>query len=300
MFVDVLTIPRDYCIMTKGDFMLHYLENKNLKIAIDTHGAELSSIFNKKENKEMLWQGDPEFWGRKSPVLFPVVGKYKNGKTTYNGKEYFLGQHGFARDSEFALVDENENKLVFALESSEETLTKHPFKFRLICSFELKNDTIVVGWKVENTDDKTIHFSIGAHPAFYCEKGKTVLTMNSENLKYNLINSDGLYTSQKYDVESSFVLHDSIFDNDALIIENSGVNEISLVDEKKYLTVKFDTKVFGIWSPAKKNAPFVCIEPWYGRCDAEDFNGDITEREYGNSLNVGETWYKEYEIIIHE
>ncbi len=281
--------------------MLHYLENDILKIAVDAHGAELSSIFNKKENKELLWQGDSKYWGRKSPVLFPVVGKYKNGKTIYNGKEYALGQHGFARDSEFALIEKNENKLSFELTSNENTLTKFPFKFRLICSFELKNDTIVVGWKVENTDNKTIHFSIGAHPAFYCEKGKTLLTMNGENLKYNLINSDGLYTAPKYDVESSFVLHDDIFDNDALILENSDVNEISLLNNnKKYLTVKFQTKVFGIWSPAKKNAPFVCIEPWYGRCDAEDFNGDITEREWSNSLDIGETWYKEYEIIINE
>ncbi len=280
--------------------MLHYIESEKLKIAVDTHGAELSSIFNKKENKEMLWQGDPAFWGRKSPVLFPLVGKYKNGKTTYNGKEYSLSQHGFARDSEFTLVENSENKLSFELTSNEETLTKYPFRFRLICSFELKNDTIIVGWKIENIDDKTIHFSIGAHPAFYCEKGKTVLTMNGENLKYNLINSDGLYTPQTYNVESRFVLHDSVFDNDALIIENSDVNEISLVDKKKYLTVKFQTKVFGIWSPAKKNAPFVCIEPWYGRCDSADFEGDITERKYGNALPIGETWYKEYEIIVNE
>ena len=281
--------------------MLFHLENDFLAISIDTHGAELSSIKNKKENKEMLWHGDPEFWGRRSPVLFPVVGKYKNGKTTYEGKEYLLGQHGFARDSEFALVEKTENKLSFELLSNEETLAKYPFNFRLICSFELKNNKIIVGWKVENTDDKTIHFSIGAHPAFYCEKGKTVLSMNGENLKYNLINSDGLYTPQKYDVENEFVLNDSVFDNDALIIENSDVTEVSLLDnDKKYLTVKFDAPLFGIWSPAKKNAPFVCIEPWYGRCDAEDFNGDITKREYGNSLNIGETWYKEYEIIIHE
>ena len=280
--------------------MLYYLENDFLKISVDTHGAELSSIFNKKAGKEMLWHGDPQFWGRKSPVLFPVVGKYKNGKTTYNGKEYALGQHGFARDSEFALVEQNDSKLVFALESNEDSLTKYPFKFRLICSFELKNDTIIVGWKVENTDDRTIYFSIGAHPAFYCEKSKTVLSMNAENLKYSLVNSDGLYTPEKYDVESSFVLHDNIFDKDALIIENSGVTEVTLADmDKKYLTMKFTAPLFGIWSPTKKNAPFVCIEPWYGRCDSADFDSDITEREWGNSLSVGENWYKEYEIVIY-
>lgn len=281
--------------------MLHYLENNILKIAVDTHGAELSSIYNKKENKELLWQGDEKYWGRRSPVLFPVVGKYKNGKTTYNGKEYSLGQHGFARDSEFTFVEKTDNKLSFELKSNEETLIKYPFKFRLTCSFELESDKILVGWSVENIDDKTIHFSIGAHPAFYCEKGKTVLTMNGENIKYNLLNSEGLYTAPKYDVESTLVLHDEIFDNDALVIENSGVTEVSLIDNgKKHLTVKFDAEVFGIWSPAKKNAPFVCIEPWYGRCDAEDFEGDITEREWSNALSTGEKWYKEYEIIINE
>ena len=281
--------------------MLFHLENDILKIAVDTHGAELSSIYRKDERREMLWQGDPEFWGRRSPVLFPVVGKYKNGKTTYEGKEYQSGQHGFARDSEFTLVEKTETKISFELSSNEETLKQYPFRFRLVCSFELNNDRIIVGWNVENIDDKKIYFSIGAHPAFYCEKDKTVLTMNSKNIKYSLINSNGLYTPQKYDVENSFVLHDNIFDNDALIIENSDVNEISLIDNnKKYLTVKFDASLFGIWSPTKKNAPFVCIEPWYGRCDAEVFNGDITEREWGNSLEVGETWYKEYEIIIHE
>ncbi len=281
--------------------MLYYLENEFLKISVDTHGAELSTIFNKKDNKEMLWHGDSAFWGRKSPVLFPVVGKYKNGKTTYNGKEYALGQHGFARDMEFVLVEKTDNKLVFQLSSDENTLEKYPFNFQLICSFQLEDNKIIVGWTVKNTDDKTIYFSIGAHPAFYCEKSKTVLTMNKENLEYSLVNGDGLYTPEKYDVESSFVLHDNIFDNDALIIENSNVTEVSLVDnDKKYITVKFDAPLFGIWSPTKKNAPFVCIEPWYGRCDGADFNGDITEREWGNSLAAGENWYKEYEIIINE
>lgn len=281
--------------------MIYTLENDILKIAVDTHGAELSSIFNKKENKEMLWQGDSKYWGRKSPVLFPVVGKYRDCKTSYEGREYTLGQHGFARDSEFVLIEKTENKIFFELTSSEETLAKYPFKFRLVCSFELENDKITVGWNVKNTDEKEIYFSIGAHPAFYCEKGKTLLTMNSKNIKYNLLNSEGLYTESQYDVEPSFILDEKVFDNDALVIENSGVTEVALADNnKKYLTVKFDAPLFGIWSPAKKNAPFVCIEPWYGRCDAENFDGDITEREWGNSLAAGKKWYKEYEIIVNE
>ncbi len=280
--------------------MLYYLENDVLKIAVDTHGAELSSIFNKSESKEMLWHGDPEFWGRRSPVLFPVVGKYRNGTTTFKGNEYKSGQHGFARDSEFDLIDSTPTRLCFELCHSEESLKQYPFKFRLHCSFELAGDTITVGWSVENTDSQKIYFSIGAHPAFYCEKGKTQLSMNGESIKYSLVNSEGLYTATKYDVESTFTLDDSVFDNDALIIENSNVTAVSLINNgKPYLTMDFDAPLFGIWSPTKKNAPFVCIEPWFGRCDAEDFTGDITTRQWGNSLEIGEKWYKEYKIRVN-
>lgn len=278
--------------------MIFELENEFLKIAVDTHGAELSSIYNKKTGKELLWQGDSNFWGRKSPVLFPVVGKCKNLKTTYMGKEYCLGQHGFARDSEFTLIEKDNSYLSFELTSDEQTLEKYPFRFSLICSFRLSGNSIVVGWTVKNTDNKDIYFSIGAHPAFYCEKGKSKLIMkNGNNIKYHLLNSDGLYTKPEYPITPSFVLEEKLFDNDALVIENSGVNEISIDGE---LTVKFDAPLFGIWSPAKKNAPFVCIEPWFGRCDAEDFCGDITEREWGNKCLTGEKWHKEYEIIINE
>lgn len=281
---------------------LYFLENEKLKIAVDSMGAELSSIIRKADGTEMLWQGDPRFWGRKSPVLFPVVGKYKNLKTTYMGKEYRLGQHGFARDSEFTLLEKNESGISFELCESEESLAVYPFRFRLICSFILEESSVRVGWRVVNTDSKAIYFSIGAHPAFYIEKGKTVLNMkNGKDITYNLINSEGLYTDRRYAISPSVTLTEELFDNDALIIQNSGVSEISLSGKNgEYLSVSFDAPLFGIWSPARKNAPFVCIEPWYGRCDAEYFDGDITEREWGNTLSEGEEFYKEYKITVNE
>lgn len=280
---------------------LYFLENEKLKIAVDSMGAELSSILRKSDSTEMLWQGDPRFWGRKSPVLFPVVGKYKNLKTTYMGKEYRLGQHGFARDSEFTLLEKTESSISFELCESDASLAVYPFRFRLICSFILEENSVRVCWRVVNTDNKTIYFSIGAHPAFYIEKGKTSLNMkNGKDITYNLINSEGLYTDRKYAISPAVTLTEELFDNDALIIQNSGVNEISLSGKNgEYLSVSFDAPLFGIWSPARKNAPFVCIEPWYGRCDAEYFDGDITEREWGNTLFEGEEFYKEYKITVN-
>lgn len=280
---------------------MQILKNDILKIEINEHGAELSSIFGIKSEKEYLWHGGKKYWGRRSPVLFPVVGKYKDLKSVYNGKEYSLSQHGFARDCDFKLIEKAENSVSFELTENEETLSKYPFKFRLICYFGLCENKIKVGWKVINTNEKEMYFSIGAHPAFNCEKGKTVITMNKEGLKYSLLDSDGLYLPPKYPLESSFILEDSVFDNDALIIENSGVTSVTLSGGgKDFVTVNFTSPLFAIWSPVKKNAPFVCIEPWYGRADAADFNCDLKGREWGNKLSSGETFNKEYEIIINE
>ena len=280
---------------------MQILKNDILKIEINEHGAELSSVFGIKNQREYLWQGDARFWGRRSPVLFPVVGKYKGLKSVYGGKEYSLSQHGFARDCDFTLMQKTDNSVSFELTENADTLENYPFKFRLVCSFELNGNKIRVKWSVTNTNDCEMYFSIGAHPAFNCEKSKTVLSMNKENLEYSVLNADGLYLPEKYPLESSFVLTDDIFDRDALIIENSGVTSVSLQNNgKDFVTVNFTAPLFGIWSPVKKNAPFVCIEPWYGRADAADFNCDLTNREWGNKLSSGETFEKEYEIVINE
>ena len=280
---------------------MQILKNDILKIEINKHGAELSSVFGIKSQREYLWQGDPQFWGRRSPVLFPVVGKYKGLKSVYGCKEYSLPQHGFARDCDFTLIQKTENSVAFELTENSDALKNYPFKFRLVCSFELNGNTIRVKWSVTTTHDCEMYFSIGAHPAFNCEKGKTVLSMNKENLEYSVLNAEGLYLPEKYPLESSFVLTDDIFDRDALIIENSGVTSVQLLnDGKEFVTVNFTAPLFGIWSPVKKNAPFVCIEPWYGRADASDFDCDLTKREWGNKLLAGETFEKEYEIVINE
>lgn len=281
--------------------IMQTLKNDILKIQINEHGAELSSVVGIKSGREYLWQGDSKYWGRRSPVLFPVVGKYKSLKSVYGGKEYSLPQHGFARDCDFTLISKTDNSVSFELTENEDTLKNYPFKFRLVCSFELNENKIRVQWSVTNTNDTEMYFSIGAHPAFNCEKGKTVLSMNKEDLEYSVLNKDGLYLPEKYPIASSFVLTDDIFDRDALIIENSGVTSVTLSnDGKDFVTVNFTAPLFGIWSPVKKNAPFVCIEPWYGRADSADFDCDLTKREWGKRLSPNEEFKKEYEIVIYE
>ena len=141
-----------------------HLENGKLSVDVKSYGAELTSI--KYNNKEFLWKGDSKYWGRHAPILFPIVGRFKDHTTFIDGKEYAMGQHGFARDSEFKEVFSSENKVTYLLTYSKDSLKIYPYKFELYISYEIFENKVKVTYEVKNVDEKTIFFSIGGHPAF--------------------------------------------------------------------------------------------------------------------------------------
>ncbi len=288
---------------------LYTIKNSEIELCVSDHGAELRSL--KKNGKELMWQADPAFWGRTSPVLFPLVGNYWEKKSRHNGAVYELSQHGFARDMDFNLVDESPDSLLFELTDSKESKEKYPFSFVLQIGYALKGDKAVVSWTVKNPSNEEIFFSIGGHPAFNCDLGSAVLEYCKEgnpvdkSLLVNIIEGDGsgCLSDKTREIPlkaGRMQLSKELFDEDALIIENNQADSVSLIDGdgNKVLTVKFDAPLFGIWSPAGKNAPFVCIEPWYGRCDKVGFAGDISEREYSNTLKPGEEFSRSYTIEL--
>lgn len=288
------------------------LENQKLTITINDFGAELSSILNNRSKTEYMWNGDERFWKRNAPVLFPVVGSLKNKEYWYEGKSYFMGQHGFARDMEFEVVKVFETEAWFRLRYNEETLEKYPFKFCLDIGYVLSDNVIKVIWRVINEDDKEMYFSIGGHPAFMCPltgEGKqsdySLAFDTNQDLIYSLLSTNGLVEQENLvlkNMNGICRITENMFDRDALIIEGNQAHKVSLVNPegKNFLTVEFDAPLFGLWSPAKKNAPFVCIEPWYGRCDKESFSGTLEDREYGNRLMPKEIFEKSYLIRIEE
>lgn len=286
------------------------LENEELRIEINRFGAELARIYGKKNDTEYLWNADPKYWKRSSPVLFPFVGSLKNKEYRFEGKTYPMGQHGFARDMEFVIDSQSEGEAWFSFTSNEETLEKYPFEFVLRVGYQLQGKELKVLWQVENPTQKELYFSIGGHPAFMCplkQEGKQsdyYLKFDSAKpLSYGLVNEQGLMmeTEEILQTENGIVkITDNMFDRDALVIERRQATAVSLCtpDQKEYLTVRFDAPLFGVWSPAGKGAPFICIEPWYGRCDRASFNGSLEEREYGNTLKAQETFKTEYTILI--
>lgn len=285
------------------------INNDQLSIQVSAHGAELCSII--AHGTEYLWQANPAFWKRHSPVLFPIVGSLWEDKYQHEGHSYSLTQHGFARDKEFELILDQPNEVRYRLTEDAETLTRYPFPFSLEIGYRITGQQIEVIWQVTNTGHKEMHFQIGAHPAFnYPDfrpetKERGYFGFDCPTPTYLLISERGcadVHTSYPLKLTDGLLPIDiHTFDQDALILENSQLHHVTLYNKEKYphLTLHFTAPVVGLWSPPSKNAPFVCIEPWYGRCDRADYRGEYNQRDWMEHLAVGETFQSGYIIEIH-
>lgn len=288
------------------------LSNGNLTIKVKEHGAELASIV--KNGTEYLWQADPKFWARHSPVLFPIVGSVWNGKYRVGETEYTLGQHGFARDMDFELIQQTESEVRYRLISNEVTLSKYPWPFHLEIAYRLHGDNVDVIWKVTNIGSEDSYFQIGAHPAFfYPDYAEDAL----ERGYLSFDKSDGLQCIRIkergcVDVETKYALsvpqdgllpltRDTFDIIDTIMLQDGQVSKVTLhrTDTTPWLSLTFDAPVVGIWSPPTKNAPFICIEPWYGRCDRAGYVGDYRDRDWVNRLTAGQTFSTAYTITLH-
>lgn len=286
------------------------LSNGELRVEVSGHGAELQSI--RKGDVEYLWQGDPSFWGRRSPVLFPIVGSVWESRYRIDGVEYQLGQHGFARDRDFVKVCESETEVRYRLESSPQTKEKFPYDFCLEIAYRLHGRCLDVIWEVSNPSEEDIYFQIGAHPAFHypdydpMTSGRGHFTFDrSEGLECIRIKEKGCVDAQtKWPLELSegiLRLQKDTFDAiDTIMLQDSQVQKVSMFreDGSPWLSLSFNAPVVGIWSPPGKNAPFICIEPWYGRCDRAGYEGEFKDKDWVNRLAPGEKFESVYTIEI--
>lgn len=288
---------------------LFQIGNDKITIQIDSMGAELKSLKKTDTGEEFMWDGNPDYWKRTSPVLFPIVGGLQNGEYLLDGQHYQMGQHGFARDMEFQLKSQTNREIWFSLKSNRETLQKYPYEFLLELGYELQESTVIVKWKVTNPADKEMYFSIGGHPAFRCPMAEDAkqadyrIWFDTEQEVTAGVLHNGLMSDEQvtYPLQNGYLwLTEHLFDQDALVIEEHQAHKAALVkpDGSHYLTVSFDAPLFGVWSPPGKKAPFVCIEPWYGRCDAAGFAGTWQERKWGQRLPAKESFEASYQITI--
>lgn len=285
------------------------LENSELLVEINVDGAELSRIFDKKKNREVLWNGDPEVWGRHAPVLFPTVGQCFGQTYRYRGREYPMGQHGFARDQKFTLISFDENEVWYRLEDSEETRVVFPFSFILEIGHRLKGRELEILWKVTNPDTKEeLHFQIGGHPGFLVpeeEKGYMKLGFpGKESLEQEMFHPNGFVDPEQIQTlvlkDGEVEMDDRFYDIPTYVFHDSQVEKVmlKLSDGSPYVTLSCKGFPYlAVWSPDISR--FHCLEPWFGRVDDEQFDKEFTKKRNILTLKPNQVFEASYFIEIN-
>ena len=279
------------------------ISNSKLSAQIHSRGAELFSLKSNTSNEEYIWEGNLNFWGKHAPVLFPIVGTLKNNSYNYKDQNYELLRHGFARDSEFELINNTSNSAIYSLKSSDESKKRFPFDFELQLTYTLLVNKLIICYTLINNDCEAIPFSIGAHPAFALTNNfeKYSLEFDSqEMLKCYTLEND-LVSDKTFDINlinKKLPLTYSTFENDALIFKTLKSREITILENNKpKLKVAFqDFDNLGIWT--KVNAPFICIEPWLGYSDTIHSSGNILEKDGIQFVNQNEQFNCQFSIEI--
>lgn len=295
------------------------IENEQLKAGIESFGVELQSLVKKDTKQEYIWEADPAFWGKTSPILFPFIGKQEDFKYQYQGNTYAMTKHGFARDMEFEVVTQEADRVVFAIESTPETMENYPFPFLLEVEYRLEGCSLVEEWRVHNRGEETMYFAMGGHPAFgtpllkngvrqgkrtdcsvklYGVDGKTVLDSTRIDIVAGLTNGETFPVDVK---DGVFPIVDHIFDNDALVFAKQGVTAASLLDEtgREYVRLEAPScPVWGVWSMPTSDCSYVCFEPWWGICGEIGGEPELKEHAYINHAESGKIWQDGFRIVV--
>lgn len=301
----------------KQDGTLFTLENDELLVTVARRGAELTRIYDKKADREVLWCAETSVWNRHAPVLFPFVGKCYEGAYVHDGKEYGMTPHGFARDMDFEPLLCDMDECWFRLKDTPETYEKYPFHFEVEIGHRLEGRTIEVMWKVANRDSGEMLFMMGGHPAFQVPEGKNIYDFTFEFnrrgcregqftdcLHYLAPNANGY---EKEELQGNLKLSEGrvpltkgFFDTAlTYMFDEAQVSSVSLmVDGSPYVTLECsDFPYLGIWT-MEATHPFVCLEPWYGICASDGYKGELKDRRGIISLPGWENWQKSYQIRV--
>lgn len=283
------------------------LQNEFMLVEIADHGAELMRIYDRLNERELLWNGDPAYWKRRSPILFPNVGKTFGNVMRIGGAEYPTSQHGFARDMNFALESSDEANACYLLKSSDATLDRYPFDFELRIVYRLEDTRLLVEWKVKNLSLQEMPFTIGGHPAFVLDGPKEDYCLylpGKDSLQHLLLDpasgtavADKVYTIALED--ERLPLTEEMFAHDALILDGVQVEEVWLCERDGRPRVGMlcpDFPNYGIWSV--QGAKFVCLEPWMGRCDDRGYTGEFSDKANINILAPGMEFAAAYSVHL--
>lgn len=289
--------------------MNSFLQTDRLRVGIKAQGAELFSIQDIATGREYMWSGDPAFWGKTSPVLFPIVGTLRDNKFRFGGRDYSLPRHGFAREMLFDLRSATETSATYSLSHSERTLQKYPFRFRLEIGYAVDGATLVVTYHVYNEGESDMYFSLGAHPAFAVPV-KPGLHYEDYRLEFNKretaprweIDAAGLIepkSSPCLNNTQRLPLRKELFYKDAIVLKHLSSTLVSLHHESDPHGWDFRFEQYpylGLW--AARDANFICVEPWCGIADSVHHDYNLTTKEGIEKLAPGGAWSRRWSVTV--
>ena len=292
------------------------ISNGSLTASIDAMGAQLMSL--RKGESEYLWQGDSNWWPRRAPILFPIVGVLKDSKAESAEGTISLARHGLARLNQFEVVEQSPSSVTLQLKSTEETRKSYPYDFELKLIFSVDGDTLTQTYEVTNPANVVLPFTLGAHPAFNIPiPDVEASSLNHYHLLFThswtsygpSITDEGLcdYTTpQRLIVDSDTLpLSWELIDREKTItLENVPDRRITLTTNAEASSethgIQMDFEGFdylGIWSAAP-GCPFVALEPWCGIADTVDCDGIFEHKPGIISLEPGQSIAKTLNIRV--
>jgi galactose mutarotase-like enzyme len=284
------------------------LGTPKLKAVVKAEGAELTSLKDG-EGRELLWQAEAA-WPRHSPVLFPIVGRVKDDRLRLGEASFPMGQHGFARDSRFTLVEQDATGCRFLLADSEATRAIYPFAFRFEVAYALHGATLAVTYSVTNPGEGTLPFSVGAHPAFRWPlpggAGKLAHRIEFEQEEagpFFRLNEAGLIDQAPHALPThgrTLGLREDLFRPSAMILLNPASRRLHYgAPGAPVLEVAWQGfGQLGLWM--KPGADFLCIEPWAGYADIAGYEVDLWSKPGIEMLNAGETRRFTWRVSVTE
>ena len=285
----------------KNKYAEYQIENDYLRVIVSEKGGELKSVYDKKEQRELLWQGDDRYWGDSAPNLFPYIARLTEGRYTYQGKSYQMKIHGFVMYSVLKCT-ESEYGLSFEMKADESTRTEYPFEFVYRVNYQLDGSILKITYEVENRDTKKMYFGIGGHPGFqvpFVEGTKfedyyLEFSENAEPLKVKFSEDCFVLGKEEFQglTDGKLPLRHDLFDEDAIVLENTK-GRVALKCEKSPASIRVeydDMRYIGFWHCPRTEAPYVCIEPWSSLPSRKGIVEDLETQEDLVSLMPGETY----------
>jgi len=258
--------------------MIYTIQNQYLTVKIEDLGAQLASIRDE-TGREFLWQGSPDSWPRRAPILFPIIGRLKDSTYLLDGVPYQMSNHGFARDNLFELAGQSETSLSLRLTDSEETRAVYPFAFSLTVTYTLEDRRIVKSHRVENRSDREMLYELGAHDGYQARTREDAVVLEGvDSVWLYGMDRNNLVTPKDREVPAKLPLTPAAYGRDTMIFDSPGRARLVTGHGEVHVEAE-EFPYMGVWTPDKPfDTGFVCVEPWSTLPDGEFMGRELADK----------------------